>query len=120
MIEIKQVEYDDLKCFNNEDEAICPYCGEANYIEPDDYMGQDEEVIEECGYCEKTFVHQINYTISFTSEPYENWVLRKIKSYSERVEDYKKTNEDFGEDAVEYFSKRLEEIIRKASEVLGE
>lgn len=120
MIEIKKVNYDDLKCCGNEDEAICPYCGEANYIEPDDYKGQDEEAFEECVNCGKTFVHQINYKISFTSEPYENWGLREIKWRSERLKEYKDSNEKFSQNAVEYFSKNVEELIYEASKILEE
>lgn len=84
MKEIKKVDYNEMECLA-EDEAVCPYCGYENCIEPDDYKGQDEEEFEVCGECERTFVHEINYRITFTSEPLENYYLRRKEYFLERI-----------------------------------
>lgn len=82
-MDIKEVEYNYAQCLGD-GEAVCPYCGYENFIESEDYGGQDDEKIELCGNCEKYFVHQINYTITFSSEPYENYYIRTRKSLEEQ------------------------------------
>lgn len=129
--EIKEVEYDDLKCFGNSD-AVCPYCGCENYIEPEDYGGQDEETVEECDNCGKTFVHQIDYNITFTSEPYENWVLREIKNLEGSIrncqDDMNKAptdrseglNKEYYQRIVDHIQNELDKLLKEAEEVLSD
>lgn len=92
IMEIKKVEYDDMECLATEDYAVCPYCGYKNYIEPECYLGQDEEGFEVCGECERTFVHQINYRVTFTSEPLENYYLDEKKRKLKRIKDLEEKN----------------------------
>ena len=127
--EIKKVEYDEWKCLANS-EAICPYCGCENYIEPETYKGQDEETIEECGNCGKTFVHQIDYNITFSSEPYENWVLREINNYEGQiknleelkneapVERNKGLNKEYYQSVIDYHQRELDKLLKQAEKVL--
>lgn len=88
-MKLKPIEYDDYKT-DYEDTAVCPYCSAENEIEPNDYPGQDEWGQCECGGCEKIFAYQIDYRITFTSKPYENWALNELKYDQEllrRLED---------------------------------
>lgn len=123
-MKIKKVEYDDIQCFANEDYAVCPYCGYENYIEPDYYLSQDEEEFEVCGECERTFVHQINYTVTFTSEPLENYYLDTKKRKLERIEYLKEKIKEGGEfkemylDHIGYAKKELEEFEKEMLEML--
>lgn len=123
-MKIKKVEYDDIQCFANEDYAVCPYCGYENYIEPDCYLGQDEEEFEVCGECERTFVHQINYTVTFTSEPLENYYLDTKKRKLERIEYLKEKIKEGGEfkemylDYIGHAKKELEEFEKEMLEML--
>ena len=124
-MEIKKVEYDDMECLATEDYAVCPYCGYANYIEPEYYLGQDEEEFEVCGECERTFVHQINYRITFTSEPLENYYLDAKKRKLERIEYLEekiKGGSEFKEmylDHIGHAKKELEEFEKEMLEMLG-
>lgn len=116
--EIKKFEYDDIKCFMNND-AVCPYCGYENYIEPESYGGQDEETVEECGNCGKTFVHKIDYSITFTSEPYENWYLGQRESLLKRIKRYEQDSEDeLYKSYLNHLKKELEDLDTKAKELL--
>jgi len=129
--EIKEVEYDDLKCFNNS-EAVCPYCGYENYIEPESYKGQDEETIEECGNCGKTFVHTIDYNITFSSEPYENWVLRQMNNCKRRIKHCEELrdeapvdrneglNKEYYQGNVDYIQNELDEFLKQVERVLSD
>lgn len=123
-MKIKKVEYDDIQCFANEDYAVCPYCGYENYIEPDYYLSQDEEEFEVCGECERTFVHQINYIVTFTSEPLENYYLDTKKRKLERIEYLKEKIKEGGEfkemylDHIGHAKKELEEFEKKMLEML--
>lgn len=123
-MKIKKVEYDDIQCFANEDYAVCPYCGYENYIEPDCYLSQDEEEFEVCGECERTFVHQINYTVTFTSEPLENYYLDAKKRKLERIEYLKEKIKEGGEfkemylDYIGHAKKELEEFEKEMLEML--
>ena len=124
-MKIKKVEYDNMQCTAIEDHAVCPYCGEANYIEPDHCLGQDEEEFEVCGECERTFVHQINYTVTFTSEPLENYYLDTKKRKLERIEYLKEKIKEGGEfkemylDYIGHAKKELEEFEKEMLEMLG-
>ena len=123
-MEIKKVEYDDMECLATEDYAVCPYCGYENYIEPECYLGQDEEEFEVCGECERTFVHQINYTITFTSEPLENYYLDTKKRRLERIEYLKEKIKEGGEfkemylDHIGLAKKELEEFEKEMLEMM--
>lgn len=120
---IKKIEYDDMQCLAIVDYAVCPYCGYENYIEPDYYLGQDEEEFEVCGECERTFVHQINYTVTFTSEPLENYYLDTKKRKLKRIE-YLKEKIKGGEFKETYLAqlghakKELEEFEKEMLEML--
>ena len=129
--EIKEVEYDDLKCFRNSD-AVCPYCGYENYIEGENYKGQDEETAEECGNCGKAFVHTIDYNITFSSEPYENWALREINNYKRQIKHYEKfkgeapedrekgLNKEYYQGIIDYIQNELDKLLKEAERVLGD
>lgn len=125
---IKEVEYDSLECLANSD-AKCPYCGYDNFIESEDYGGQDDEEIEECGECGKYFVHQIDYEITFTSQPYENHYLDKRKSVEKQLkycnELLNKAKKEKSDDA-EYYSaivrhkaRELADLENEAKQYLG-
>lgn len=93
MREIKQVEYNELGCFGESD-IVCPYCGHHN--EPDmEYDADFDEAGEcECGKCEKHFMRTPSCSITYESEPIENYYLREIDSYKRMVETYKKDLEN--------------------------
>lgn len=104
--EIKSVDYDVLGCWGEED-AVCPYCGCENYIEPEDYLSQDEEDIIECYACEKNFVYRIDYKVTFTSEPLENYYLTS-KEQKLRLINHIKDRIKNGNDDNEYLNYQLE------------
>lgn len=49
-----------------EDEIICPYCGTKNGM-PDVHTDEGELVEFDCIKCEKSFIYQCNYSISYSS-----------------------------------------------------
>ena len=120
MKELKKVVYDENKC-NHNYEAVCPYCGCDNQIESEDYKGQDEETIEECENCGKKFIHTIDYCITFTSEPYENWLIRQIESSKDEIKDYKRQADNtqdawekgYYQSVVEYQEIELEGFLKE-------
>lgn len=119
---IKEVEYDNIQCYGNS-EAVCPYCGCKNYVETESYGDQDDETVEECGSCGKYYVHTIDYSITFSSEPYENYYIRKRKHLEKQHKRYElniKENHN-----VEYYKmllnntqKEILELDREAREIL--
>ena len=127
--DIKEVEYNDWECLSNEDIAKCPYCGYDNYIEAEYFGGQDDEKVDQCGKCERYFVHQINYTVTFTSEPYENHYLSQrrmiehsIKTHKENLNKAKKNETDMVEhysSIIDYKAKELTKLEKEARTYLG-
>lgn len=117
--EIKSIEYNELDCWAEED-AVCPYCGCENYIEPESYSGQEDDEIIECDACEKSFVYQIDYSVTFTSEPLENYYLRSEEGLLSRIVDLKRTDSVFGhkEDADTWISIIEKEYAKLKEEVL--
>jgi hypothetical protein len=119
MKELKNVEYDDIECSYNRD-AVCPYCGLPNYIEEEDYKGQDEETIEECGGCGKKFVHTIDYDIRFSSEPYENWLMEKIARCNNDIKYYKLRITKADHEELDYLQTMLKQHEEELAEFVEE
>lgn len=122
--EIAEVDYNEVDCWG-EDNAVCPYCGYENYIEPENYRGQDGEDIEECGECGKNFIRQIDYSVTFTSEPLENYYLRRRQMLLNQI-DRLKTRIENNEDSrhlvymLEHYEGALEELKEEILPLLEE
>ena len=84
MREVKPVKYEEWNC-RGEDEAVCPYCGHSNDIvlENNDIEGEKNEM--ECGECEKTFIYSFSVSVSFDTEPFENYYLRERAKLVKRI-----------------------------------
>lgn len=128
MKNINEIEYDDIRCFQNRD-AVCPYCGCENEIE--EPGEQEESEITECYVCGKTFVYTTAIEINYTSEPYENYYLNKRKQLEWQVEYYKRklgevkvgeTNEKWHREyyghMVNVYKSDLEKLNREALKAL--
>lgn len=85
MKEITKVNYNRIKC-SNEHKAICPYCEYENKVDAEDYGDQDENQLDYCCNCEKQFIRQINYTVTFSTEPVENYYIREKERLQNRIE----------------------------------
>ena len=128
-MEIKEIEYDEYDCYNN-DEAVCPYCGYKCELIGEDYGGQDEELEMECFDCGKTFIYTTDYSVTFSTEPYENWVLSEMKSRKRHIQNYKDDMNEAPEDRseglnkeyyrwiIEKYERDFEELVKKAKRVL--
>lgn len=130
MRKIKKVEYDDYECSSNGEEK-CPYCGYDNFVEVEDYWGQEEDRITQCGNCEKFYVSTIFYDVSFTTEPYENKFLYERDRISKNIIKYKnslnKAIDEKDESLIDYYAsiikyeyKNLEKLAKEAENILGE
>jgi uncharacterized Zn finger protein (UPF0148 family) len=123
---LKEVEYDDVAT-NRNYKAVCPYCGYEHDFIGEDYGEQDEEIEQECWNCEKIFIYTTDYTVRFSTEPYENWALRRLDVFKKNIERLEK---DIKDDNKKYkdmhelelrFQKNNIEILKKDIErYLGE
>lgn len=128
-MEIKEIEYDEYDC-NSNGEAVCPYCGYKCELIGEDYGDQDEELEMECFDCGKTFIYTTDYSVTFSTEPYENWILSEMKNCKRCIQNYKddmdKAPEDRNEGLnkeyykwiIEKYEKDFEELVKKAKRVL--
>ena len=89
MSEIKEIGYDEIRSSYN-DKAICPYCGYENYVEGEDYGNQDEEQPDVCGSCQRHFVRVMQISITFNSEPVENFYLHEKERIEKQIKSYEK------------------------------
>lgn len=113
MLKIKKVEYDELDCSGNS-YARCPYCGEKNYA---DESLEDEESCEmECDACEKTFVCEADYTVTYKTQPYENWVIDEIARLERKITYYKGKNTDYAESMISLFQKKKDKLTADKEE----
>lgn len=131
MREIKEVEYDETDCFAN-DEAKCPYCGHKCELIGEDYGAQDEEQEMQCFECDKTFIYTTDYSVTFSTEPYENWILREIKNSERQLRNLKDDMEkapdnrkqgldkEYYKWRIETEQKNLETLKNKAERALRE
>lgn len=51
----------------DDNDSICPYCGESYQVEGEDYSEDSQEI--ECGECGKKYWLQTTFSISHTSTP---------------------------------------------------
>ena len=128
-MDIKEVKYDDINTYSNE-EAVCPYCGYKCELTGEDYGGQDEESEMDCFECGKTFIYTTDYSVTFSTEPYENWILSKIKNCKGHIRNLKDDmdkapidrreglNKDYFKYCIDVHEKELEEFKNKAKRVL--
>ena len=120
MKELKEVEFDESAC-KSDCNAICPYCKSETYVEGDCFDRQDEENIEECGNCGKKFVNTINYSVTFSSEPYENWLISQIKLIKGKIEYYKQAvSKKIMIMPIDYYQAWLENAENSLTELLKE
>ena len=122
--DIEEVDYNETDCWGEEN-AVCPYCGYENYIESENYGGQDDENIEECDECGKNFIYQIDYSVTFTSEPLENYYLRckrsklhRINRLKSRIE--KNKDKEYLNYMLEHYEKELEKLREETLPLLEE
>jgi transposase-like protein len=120
---LKPKEYDDLAC-SYESEAVCPYCGHKNYVEAEDYGGQDDWQEDYCGNCERHFVRQTNYTIEFNTKPLENYIIDEIRNLKRNLkyaeERLLKEDTQYYRQYVEIHRSQLKIAIDKYTKMLEE
>lgn len=68
---IDNVEYDASNCRGARN-IVCPYCGNEHTSDVEDYKNQDYTEMYECTKCEKHFVYEAVYTVTFDTMPIEN------------------------------------------------
>lgn len=120
---LEQIE-SDYDCNYNR-KAVCPYCGYENEIEGEYYGGQDEEQIDSCGNCERSFVRQTDYDVTFCTQPLENYIINELKYRKRQIESYKKSSIEnpevnYYKNALEYFEKDYLEKKNKFEKMLIE
>ena len=84
---IKKVEYDSYECEGNDD-IVCPYCGFKNSAEDLDEYSEGEDFEYECAECEKVFMAHPHYSVSYDSEPFENYAADKIERMDKNIKYY--------------------------------
>lgn len=80
-----------------------------------------------CGECDKTLIYDTDYTVTFSTMPYENWALNKANRHIEKIEKYsKEINETEEKDQKDYFNclltlekNQLEMLKKDIKQVLG-
>lgn len=75
-MKIKKQEYKKAICSQNP-MIVCPYCQSRNTI-INDMVIIDKHVSDyQCGQCDHMFSVQTNVSITFNTEPYENYYLKR-------------------------------------------
>lgn len=93
MINVKEVEFDEWDC-TGEDDAVCPYCGHNNEIILDGER-EGEQVETECGSCEKTFMYGFFTSVTYDTQPVENYYLEERERILNRIDRYEIDNEPY-------------------------
>jgi len=123
MREVKPVKYDEWNC-SGEDEAVCPYCGHSNDIvlESHNYCTEGEEKQTKCEECEKTFVYSFSVSVTYSTEPFENYYLREREKLVQRLIHFEnepviyKWQDEAAlrtKDDIESLDKRIEKILEE-------
>lgn len=125
-MKVKNVDYNNYDC-SGTSEAVCPYCGNKTYIEAEDYNVDEEPEEIQCRNCNKYFVYSTNITVTFNTEPYENYYLREVKYLKDKQERFKKYIEKSTGDEIKWYEsllnqteKELQELENNADYILGE
>jgi hypothetical protein len=119
---IQPIKYDDIHCGYNSD-AKCPYCGHDNYVEAEDY-GNEESQIDQCSNCYKWFLRSTNFSVDFSTEPLENYIVRELASKERQVERYEvwaeenkdTEHEQYYKTVLAIYKKQLESFIKEYSD----
>ena len=121
MIEVKEVEYEEWECQGNDD-AVCPYCGDKNDIvlEAGDSEGYENRI--ECGECEKTFSYSFSVSVTFDTEPYENYYIRERKNLARRIDSLERDSQEYSWQKAQllHLRRKQDALDREIQEVLQE
>lgn len=118
----KPIGYDNINCYMDES-IVCPYCGYKDEANGEDYGEQDEIIVSECSACGKSFIYKTDYTVRFTTEPYENHYIRTRNSIEKTIKWWQeRSSED--EEIIKinllYWNKILSDLDKEANLLLSE
>ena len=118
----KPIGYDNINCYMNES-IVCPYCGYKDEANGEDYGKQDEIIVSECSACGKSFICKTDYTVRFTTEPYENHYIRTRNSIEKTIKWWQESSSE-DEEIVKinllYWNKILSDLNKEAKLLLSE
>lgn len=119
---IKPIGYDNINCHMDES-IVCPYCGYKDEANGEDYGEQDEIIVSECSDCGKSFIYKTDYTVRFTTEPYENHYIRTRNSIENTIKWWQETSSE-DEETIKinllYWNKILSDLDKEAKLLLSE
>lgn len=109
----------DLKPYESEydldynDSIICPYCGHKNDITDANYEEDDHEW--QCKNCGKEFMYSPNISISWSSEPMEDYFIGKKKNIERHIEFLKEQERDYLKDLKLCYKDILRQLYNRLS-----
>jgi soluble lytic murein transglycosylase-like protein len=65
------------------DRVVCPYCGNEHETD-NDYAPEANEF--ECGVCDRTFVFEPEYSVSFNSWPLDEHLANEVRTWESTIQ----------------------------------